>query len=218
MKIVVYVLLLVNLSVFVWHFRLDDGRDKAGQNSDSGTPSLVLYKEHQARLTDRSSPEKGQVEEHGQCFSLGPFTTLDDSNEARDVLEENGIQTTIRISRDESRKGFWVFLPPFESRAEARKAIAKLKGKGVKDYFLVATGGQRNAISLGVFSQSDLAKRRRREMEKQGFKPKIDVVGLPRRQYWLDWPVAGSKLLTASVLADLVGEYSEIGQVKRDCE
>lgn len=49
--------------------------------------------------------------------------------------------------------GWWVFIPPLPSKAEAEKKAAELKRMGVGEYFIVQEPGpNRYAISLGVFS------------------------------------------------------------------
>ena len=94
---------------------------------------------------------------------------------------------------------------------------ARLKQQGVTDYFRVATGEQKDAISLGVFSRSDLAQRRLRAMRKQGFQPQLETVPLPRRVYWLDWPVEGNPALNAGDLGVLQDQYAGIDQWEQAC-
>ena len=108
-----------------------------------------------------------------------------------------------------------MLLPPAQSRQVARDSISQLKANGIKDYFLVVTGEQTNAVSLGVFSQPELAQRRLDAIAKLGFSPSIQTVDLPLREYWLDWPVDFP--LSPDLLGDLRQRHSGIGQAERSC-
>ena len=239
MKILVYLLLLANLSVFVWHFRWsgDAQRPAVAESTDTDSaPRLVLYREYRLRpepvpaepatepeqavesATDIEEPEEVVATVAArQCFTLGPFARQADAKRVSGYLDELGINAARRMTKDKTRKGYWVFLPPAESRVAARETLARLKAQNVKDYFRVVTGAQKNAISLGVFSRSDLAQRRLRAMRKQGFEPRIDTVDLPRRQYWLDWPVPGNPTLSDGDLVVLRDANSGMGYTEQTC-
>jgi hypothetical protein len=51
--------------------------------------------------------------------------------------------------------GWWVFIPPLNSRIEVSKKIAELEGLGVREHYIVESGPMRNAVSLGMFSTED---------------------------------------------------------------
>jgi len=184
MKWIIYLLLLANIAVFFWHYRPADRPQPAGDGHDAAL-SLVLLDEAQNR-PETSAPV-------GHCYSLGPFETTRQAGLAAAALKAGGIRAERRVSKDARRKAYWVLLPPAESRAEARKSLKRLKELKVHDYFLVPTGEKANAISLGVFSKFESAHRRIKQMQKLGFKPTFEKVELPRREYWLDWPVDAGK-------------------------
>lgn len=55
--------------------------------------------------------------------------------------------------------GYWVYIPPQKSKADADRKISELKSLGVIDFFAVQEQGQwRHAISLGIFKSEDAAK------------------------------------------------------------
>jgi hypothetical protein len=119
------------------------------------------------------------------------------------------------MSKDNTRKGFWVLIPPEASRQQAKAHISELKKQNVKDYFLVVTGEQNNAVSLGVFSRSELAQRRYEQIKKLGFKVRIRQIDLPLREYWLDW--SKEQQLLPEVLDSFRERYPNIGQTDRGC-
>lgn len=228
MKILVAILLLANLSVFVWHFRWSEA-DQPGhvQVSAGGDPAtwLVLAREQPSRPASppvvtaavvAPSDDEDLTVDAPLCYSLGPFERRGDLARVQEYLAGLNIPAERRVSKDNSRQGFWVYLPPAGSQ-EARDTLARLKQEGVTDYFRVATGEQKDAISLGVFSRSDLAQRRLRAMRKQGFQPQLETVPLPRRLYWLDWPVEGNSALNAGDLGVLQDQHAGIDQWEQAC-
>ena len=193
MKWLVYLLLLANISFFAWHFQATDrdGRRGAGQpdNMPAGVVRLVTLKE-----ASEAAPAVGP-----QCPSLGPFASRDRAEQIQKQLQQDGISLQLRISNEARRRGYWVYLAPAASHAEARKTAQTLKKKHrIKDIFVVGTGEKKNGISLGVFSRFELAYRRQDEIRKLGFDAQLKEVKLPAREYWLDWPATATSGLSAA--------------------
>lgn len=65
----------------------------------------------------------------------------------------------------ESRQ--WVIFPPLPSRAAAQAKLDELSAVGVTDIFIVKTGVWANALSLGLYANEELARRRVRELEEK---------------------------------------------------
>ena len=65
----------------------------------------------------------------------------------------------------ESRQ--WVIFPPLPSPAAAQAKLDELSAVGVADMFIVKTGVWANALSLGLYANEDLARRRVRELEEK---------------------------------------------------
>jgi hypothetical protein len=211
MKWLIYLLILLNIAMFVWHFRSDDVVEHTSLSDvkqDEATLSLVLLKEQQ---------QQKEKEITRWCFSLGPFEDKQQASLANGILKSAGIDAERRLSKDARRKAYWVLLPPAESREAAQKSIARLKQLKVTDYFLVATGEKTNAVSLGVYSQFESAHRRIKEMQDMGFKPDFEKVELPKREYWLDWPRKGGKPLSESDLKKVQKISDKAHQIERGC-
>lgn len=215
MKWIIYALLLVNLAFGLWHLRSQGPTSVSQEKTDDDNLRLVLLKEYLAQQATQAPAEPTEKELTARCYTLGPFKTKEDANAVREQLTTVGLPAKRRLSKDNSRKGFWVLLPPEASRQQARQNIEQLKEKGIKDYFLVVTGEQTNAVSLGVFSQTDTAQRRMDEIKALGFSPKLQSVDLPLREYWLDWPV--DQVLLPDVLEKIRKQYNGVGQTERAC-
>ncbi len=213
MKWAIYILILVNLGFGLLHYRsvvLTD--NKTPVNDDN--LRLVLLKEY-LEQQDKTDNKQDNVVEVARCNTLGPFKSKKTANTLRNKLVKLGLTVERRMSKDNKRKGFWVMIPPAETRKIAKQSVRQLKEKQIKDYFLVVTGEQTNAVSLGVFSRSELAQRRYDEILGLGFKVKIRQVDLPLREYWLDWPK--EQPLLPEVLDTFRKDYPNIGQTDRPC-
>jgi hypothetical protein len=65
---------------------------------------------------------------------------------------------------------YWVFIPPAANKPTADRKVAELKDQGVKDLFLIETGPQRLAISLGVFRNEEAAQAQLADLQEKGVK------------------------------------------------
>lgn len=215
MKWIIYFLLICNIGFAAWHFR---GLDMQNNTTTSG--ALVINDESQlVLLSESQQPSNLKTASSAKlCYSLGPFAPKALSGKAQTLLKAKSINTERIRLRDISRSGYWVILPASNSRKEAYKHIKRLKQLKVKDFFLVAAGDQVNAISLGIFSQKKLARRRIDEVIRLGFIPRMERVPLPRIVYWLNW-YKESKVQPDKEIIDKIKKISpEISKIERSCK
>lgn len=215
MKWVIYFLLICNIGFAAWHFRGLDAREDGGVDVSaiSNENQLVLLSEFQEQQKKVKTTAVGKL-----CYSLGPFIKKSQSEKAQQILRENDFEAKQLRLRDTSRKGYWVILPATESRKEAKKHIVRLKKLKIKDYFLVATGAHANAVSLGVFSQKKLARRRVDEMIRLGFIPRMESVALPRKVYWLNWYKDAQEQPDTDIIDNIKKQYPDISKIERSCK
>ena len=215
MKWLIYILLLLNLAFGLWHYRSQQVAFVEDRNEDDNL-RLVLLSEYLSQQAPSEKPDPEYIEEkQARCYTLGPFKTTATAAGLRKELEDLGITAQRRISKDNTRQGYWVIIPPESNRNAAKAHVKILKEKEVKDYFLVVTGEQTNAVSLGVFSRSELAQRRYEEIKELGFSVRIEKVDLPLREYWLDWPI--EQTLLPEVFDKIRQAHPDIGQTERVC-
>lgn len=70
--------------------------------------------------------------------------------------------------------GYWVYMPPFKTKAEVDRKVGELKGLGVTEFFIVQEAGQwRNAISLGIFRTDEAAQAFLAELKERGVRSAI---------------------------------------------
>ena len=70
--------------------------------------------------------------------------------------------------------GYWVYMPPQKTRADAERKVGELRALGVTEFFLVQEPAQwRNAISLGIFRSDDAAQTFLASLKEQGVRSAI---------------------------------------------
>lgn len=151
------------------------------------------------------------------CASYGPFPSDDALQQAIGRLKPLGIEATSHLVAGKAKLGYWVYLPPFASKREADGAAALLKRRGVKDIYVVTDEANRNAISLGVFSEKRYAQDRQKEMRKQGYHALLAERFRDEPHYWLDAKGLTGALPQATVFSDLGEEDSPIGKATGTC-
>jgi hypothetical protein len=213
MKWFIYFLLIFNIGFAAWHFRGIEGPVESTENvlDVNNESQLILLRELKQQNLKNSAGGK-------LCYSLGPFTNKVEADNAQELLKEEKVETKSIRLRDTSRSGFWVILPATETRKEANQHIKKLKKLKIKDYFLVVTGSHKNAVSLGVYSQKKLARRRVDDMIRHGFIPRMETVALPRKVYWVNWYKDSEFQPKESTISDFKKHYSQLSKVERSCK
>lgn len=148
-----------------------------------------------------SSRINGQV-----CATLGPFYAPDQAAAGAAQLHDLGFEPTLRQSGGQLRSGFWVYLPPFTSREDAKIVAARLREQGIEDMFIVSDAENRNAISLGLYSTAERADRRAAFMGKLGYTPRIAERFRDATLYWLDYREPVGEPMNVSALGVLAVE------------
>ena len=140
------------------------------------------------------------------CISIGPFATPVDMHNARGALATQAARMRSRQEQTTQSRGWWVYLPASPSREQALAVARRLSAANIGDYFVVASGGQPNTISLGLFKDPANARKRRDEVAAAGFPAQMAERTETVPEYWLDLAVADgarfdwrSRLRNASV-------------------
>ena len=156
---------------------------------DSGIPTIHLFSE--------MMQDQGLLSGSRQCFSLGPFHTVEDKDETRSRLMAVSTNISERQTEALVEKGYWVFMPPYGSLLEANKALLSLQALGLDDIAITYDGKWKNAISLGYFMRHGNALRRQESLQERGYEPSIRVQRQAESRYWLDYEqTPGSGLIT----------------------
>jgi len=137
------------------------------------------------------------------CASYGPFPSTEAAQRGFVRLQKAGNEVTQRTVPGKVRLGYWVYLPPFGSHREADAAAKLLKTRGVKDLYVVTDEANRNAISLGVFSDRFGALARQKKIRELGYHPLLSERFRDAPRYWLDAHGTDNQLQPASAFSDL---------------
>jgi hypothetical protein len=197
MRIVVALLLLANLTLFVYTLL----------PSSSGEGM---------RLQQQVSPEKIKLLTPQEVAALGPakvaaladvcveFGPLSDAERAKVLgdLEPLALGRLLTQRRVDVDNAFTVSVAPFPSRTSAENRAGELRNQGVKDLAVVDTGRGQFAVSFGVFRTEGAAQAYAETLTKQGVK----LVRVQARQQ----PLAQTLLVVRDPQQPVVARLKEL--------
>ena len=159
-----------------------------GQPPDS--PESVAEVEED--IVEPVPTEEVPVEEAQYCGTVGPLEEERDANALVEALTEREMAAVIRKESVQKASGFWVIIPPFSTRQEARAEENRLASASVEDYRRFYRGEYKNGISLGIYSRRRNAEIRKAAIEAKGFSP--ELVPRTRRitELWLDYKASSA--------------------------
>ncbi len=139
------------------------------------------------------------------CFTLGPFKDEADAGGMYKALLALDIRAEQRLSERRVLKGYWVFLPPLKSYADARRKVQALQEKGLDDMYIMGKGEVANAISLGLFSRKSTATERFNQVRRMDPATMMQPRYRDVKEKWLDLTVDSAqteKIAGITALAD----------------
>jgi Sporulation related domain. len=238
MKWLFLALLTVNLGFFFWHYKgevsesapLTQARHEAPCRG--ATPkSLLLLSEvepggEQEQPPARALPESRplawdsarpeQARAH-VCYALGPFYSDEALTPIKHSLEALELKSTRESRKVRARIGYWVYLPPLESRAAALELTREFTARGVTDYLVITAPDKRNAISLGIYSDRSKAERRHQDLKALGYSPIVEERYKEQVQYWINFTQPIGDDVTRHLLDDWKAKGEELQRVAVDC-
>ena len=212
MRIVFLVLVLANIVVFIWFGWL---RPPVPTQAFTPLPQVQPLKliaeltpaerralaSKPAAVPPANPPAAALAAE--SCMSYGPFPSAGAAEAGSTRLRAAGASVTEQLVPGKVRLGYWVYLPPFGSRREAEAAAKLLRQRGVKDLYVVNDEANRNAISLGVFSDRFGALAHQKKIRQLGYHPLLTERFRDAPRYWLNARGPAGQLPPASEFADL---------------
>lgn len=118
------------------------------------------------------------------CPAVGPVADEGVSRDIVSALESAGYAAEGRQVELRNTPVYWVHVPPLASRQLAEQRLREFHVKGI-DSFLVASGEDANAISLGVFANRSSALGVQSRMAAAGVKAEIREQRRDVRQRWV---------------------------------
>ncbi len=173
----------------------------------------------QSRIEDSNVPTIHLVDElmqdwellsgNRKCFSLGPFRSSEDRDQVREQLLDVSAYISERETQAQVEKGYWVFLPPFESLLEANRALLSLQALGLKDVSVIYEGNWAKSVSLGYFLRQRNANRRRQDLEDRGYEPLMRVQRQLEPRYWLDYEQNPGSVMVTIDMQDRPNDFMQ---------
>ena len=145
MRTVAVLLLLANLALagYIWLDSASGGEGVRLKQQVRPDAIKLLTPQEVAALGPAKAAALADV-----CLEWGPFGEAERAKALADI-EPLALGKLLTQRRVDSSTSFWVYLPPFASKAAADKRAGELRAAGM-DVFVVDGGAQRFAISLAA--------------------------------------------------------------------
>lgn len=167
MKWLVSALIVVNVLVWAYFKTQPSGNELPGVAEQSISPERIkLYTAEEAAKL----PKKAAVEAESTtnaCYEWAGFTANTVAT-ARAALLKLSISPQEREDKVSDTIRYWVYIPPMKSLQAAQAKIQELQSLGVTESAVMQDPLWRNAISLGVFTDEQLANRLLNELRNRG--------------------------------------------------
>ena len=173
MRIVFLLLLAVNLALFGWsrYYAPAEGAadpEPARRQLNPEMIRLLEGKELKSLASVARPKPPAPSTPGGACIEWGGFAVAE-APKAEQALGPLALGARLVQRRSEETAGWWVFIPPQGNRAGALRKTAELKSLGIEEYFILQDEGKmRWAISLGVFSSDESARKRLEDLRAKG--------------------------------------------------
>ncbi|MEM7194394.1 MAG: hypothetical protein AAF402_05555 [Pseudomonadota bacterium] len=114
------------------------------------------------------------------CYRIGPFKQIDTWQSENSWMDESGFAFKPVSSESRELRAVRVFLGPFDSKQAAQSTISSLKNTDL-DHFVYEIEGGKARISLGYFTQEELAAKFVTHVQGKGFdaqsQPEYRILG-----------------------------------------
>ena len=218
MRTFAVLLLLANLSYMAWNFYYPAEQSNVMVRAPSrqASRSLQLLSEV-SPVTGSGQPGLSEQNELSSCISLGVFNNTDESDFLVTALLERGLQARAELLPTEETVNYRVYMPPFNSDTAARQTLNELQQSNIES-FIITTGEFSGGISLGLFSQQELALGLQESLAGQGFATSIEDIVATSNEIWVTIEGLSQGLLQGSELLDLLSGGLELDVIEKPCE
>ena len=180
MRLLFLALVLANLAFFAYaQFAGESAARNPVSQLEVSAEKIKVLKASGRSAPDRIAPPAGSAPARTAtaaptaCIEWGVFAGPDvaraEAALAKLELPAERIERTVTDAG-----GYWVYMPPQKTKADADRKVKELKALGVTEFFLVQDPGQwRNAISLGIFRTEEAAQGYLAKLKERGVRTAI---------------------------------------------
>lgn len=173
MKVIFFVLLAVNVVVLaLFQFAGTRGGEPMKGHEPFQSEKVKLVSETEMKARKAPEPEKPASPPVAvappQCLEWGAIAE-GDMGRAKLALQQLKLWEKTSVKKIEKATGYWVYVPPRRSLADAQKKVDELRRLGVTEMFILQDSSPwRHAISLGVFSTEEAAVKYLAQLREKG--------------------------------------------------
>lgn len=135
------------------------------------------------------------------CYDWGTFSRAKLAS-ARSFLDRYALDVTVTQQTAAESMRYWVYIPSLRSAREAQSKVEELQALGVDEMYVVQDQQSRNAISLGVFKDEQLATKLLDDLKSKGV---VSAVKGVRNQ-----ESGRSSLYISNMSSELVSEIEKL--------
>jgi|SRR5450830_60752 len=185
MKWLLWILVLLNALMF-GYFNLSQVPEKVQSEGVALHPEkIVLLTQKdidampkQADAGEEIKPSTAMTEAPpvlDSCYEWGSFSPAN-LPRARNVLTKFSLEATMKQVTSIESVRYWIYVPPLNSPEAAQAKLDELTSLGVQESFIVKEPQWRNAISLGVFKDEQLADKLLEDLKARGVRSAVKGV------------------------------------------
>ncbi|MGI9258289.1 MAG: SPOR domain-containing protein [Gammaproteobacteria bacterium] len=200
MRNIVLILVAANLGIAAWFWRTAESPDSTVERvrDDAVLPPIVLVSESSDEESQSvaAGPDYEELQQPDvqfaipeptpMCFSVGPFSSVEQYEAAVGILLESDLEPDQRAEEGEIWLGHWLYLPNVTNQAQADELSARLTSAGFEDTYFDPTGVDGDVLSLGLFREFARAEALRDRYIDAGFRPELVDRTRPGTIYWAD--------------------------------
>lgn len=182
MRISVFLLLLANLLLFAWtHAYLGMPANADAHRIEQqllpekvtvvarGQPARANGKKDAAAKTEKLETVEPVAEKSAaESCQLWSDLASADADQIERLLAERFAAFKAKRETTGETSGYWVHIPPLASKDEASRKTAELQQLGIQEFFVVPTGANALAISLGLYRNQEAARTRLESLRTKG--------------------------------------------------
>ena len=182
MRALVVLLLLGNAAFFAWSQWVARPVGQPPAPRPPVASRIVLASE----APDAAPLPTLRLEPGVSCVSIGPFLDLTEAARASTTLRSQGLLPRQRSRDGVVWSGYWVALKDVASGEDADQIVERLRQFGVGDAYRVPDEEQGATISLGLYSERQVALNRADEVRALGYQPYVEERERSGTVYWVD--------------------------------
>lgn len=148
--------MICNAAVFLWATGHRPASTKFIRPPVAGETMMLLSELRPVQSTPTVAEQTGGEEPsppQPMCLRIGPFENEKLAKETASRLRTLSLQVESRAVKERKIRTYRVYLGPFDSQSAIDAQRQLLNNNGVQDHYVKRQPGERDIISLGLFSQ-----------------------------------------------------------------